>query len=70
MFLVQVDEDNGFGVFVSYYEIYNNYIYDLLDSTPVDPICPKWVELASHYCHMHCSQPCIFHYISNEMLVF
>ena len=27
----EVDEDNGFAVFVSYVEIYNNYIYDLLD---------------------------------------
>lgn len=37
----QVDEDNSYAVFVSYFEIYNNYIYDLLDETPVDPICPK-----------------------------
>ncbi|RMX60002.1 hypothetical protein pdam_00001163 [Pocillopora damicornis] len=36
-----VDEDNSYAVFVSYFEIYNNYIYDLLDETPVDPICPK-----------------------------
>lgn len=38
---LQVDEDNSYAVFVSYFEIYNNYIYDLLDETPVDPICPK-----------------------------
>jgi len=29
------DEDNAFSVFVSYVEIYNNYIYDLLDP-PLD----------------------------------
>ena len=40
-FVFQVDEDNTYAVFVSYFEIYNNYIYDLLDETPVDPICPK-----------------------------
>lgn len=31
-----VDEDNAYAVFVSYVEIYNNYIYDLLDPQP-DP---------------------------------
>ena len=41
MVCLQVDEDNSYAVFVSYFEIYNNYIYDLLDETPVDPICPK-----------------------------
>jgi len=41
VFYFQVDEDNSYAVFVSYFEIYNNYIYDLLDETPVDPICPK-----------------------------
>ncbi|XP_076070028.1 kinesin family member pavarotti isoform X2 [Oratosquilla oratoria] len=28
-----LDEDNMFAIFVSYIEIYNNYIYDLLDDT-------------------------------------
>ncbi|EDO27285.1 predicted protein, partial [Nematostella vectensis] len=37
----QIDEDNGYAVFVSYIEIYNNFVYDLLDESPVDPICPK-----------------------------
>ncbi|XP_077041483.1 kinesin-like protein KIF23 isoform X1 [Agelaius phoeniceus] len=37
-----VDEDNVYGVFVSYIEIYNNYIYDLLEEAPCDPIKPKW----------------------------
>lgn len=35
---VEVDEDNSYGVFVSYVEIYNNYIYDLLEELPYDPI--------------------------------
>lgn len=26
-----VDEDNAYAVFVSYVQIYNNYVYDLLD---------------------------------------
>jgi len=30
-----------YGVFVSYIEIYNNYIYDLLEEVPFDPIKPK-----------------------------
>ncbi|XP_019581206.2 kinesin-like protein KIF23 isoform X3 [Rhinolophus sinicus] len=38
----QVDEDSVYGVFVSYIEIYNNYIYDLLEEVPFDPIKPKW----------------------------
>ncbi|KAM3869948.1 kinesin-like protein KIF23 [Diretmus argenteus] len=37
-----VDEDSSHSVFVSYIEIYNNYIYDLLEETPYDPIKPKW----------------------------
>ncbi|XP_077173791.1 kinesin-like protein KIF23 isoform X8 [Paroedura picta] len=39
--LEDVDEDNVYSVFVSYIEIYNNYIYDLLDEAPFDPIKPK-----------------------------
>ncbi|XP_060116133.1 kinesin-like protein KIF23 isoform X1 [Heteronotia binoei] len=39
--LEDVDEDNVYSVFVSYIEIYNNYIYDLLDEAPLDPIKPK-----------------------------
>ncbi|NXB79211.1 KIF23 protein, partial [Donacobius atricapilla] len=38
----EVDEDNVYGVFVSYIEIYNNYIYDLLEEAPLDSIKPKW----------------------------
>ncbi|KAF2986600.1 hypothetical protein EK904_011255, partial [Melospiza melodia maxima] len=37
----EVDEDNVYGVFVSYIEIYNNYIYDLLEEAPCDSIKPK-----------------------------
>ena len=31
-------EDNNYSVFVSYVEIYNNYVYDLLEETQYDPI--------------------------------
>ncbi|XP_037593812.1 kinesin-like protein KIF23 [Cebus imitator] len=37
----EVDEDSVYGVFVSYIEIYNNYIYDLLEEVPFDPIKPN-----------------------------
>ncbi|XP_037011624.1 kinesin-like protein KIF23 isoform X5 [Artibeus jamaicensis] len=37
----EVDEDSVYGVFVSYIEIYNNYIYDLLEEVTFDPIKPK-----------------------------
>ncbi|GAB5572327.1 kinesin-like protein KIF23 isoform X2 [Prionailurus iriomotensis] len=43
----EVDEDSVYGVFVSYIEIYNNYIYDLLEEVPFDPIKPK-VEQLQH----------------------
>ena len=36
-----VDEDSSYSVFVSYIEIYNNYIYDLLEEAPFEPIRPK-----------------------------
>uniref|UniRef100_A0A8B9PCN3 Kinesin-like protein n=1 Tax=Apteryx owenii TaxID=8824 RepID=A0A8B9PCN3_APTOW len=39
----EVDEDNVYSVFVSYIEIYNNYIYDLLEEAPFDPIKPKFL---------------------------
>lgn len=38
-----VDEDSSYSIFVSYIEIYNNYIYDLLEETQEDAIKPKWV---------------------------
>uniref|UniRef100_A0A8C9WYG9 Kinesin-like protein n=1 Tax=Sander lucioperca TaxID=283035 RepID=A0A8C9WYG9_SANLU len=37
-----VDEDSSYSVFVSYIEIYNNYIYDLLEENQEDAIKPKW----------------------------
>ncbi|XP_077328803.1 kinesin-like protein KIF23 isoform X2 [Lithobates pipiens] len=37
-----VDEDSVYSVFVSYIEIYNNYMYDLLEEVAIDPIRPKW----------------------------
>lgn len=36
--LTSVDDDNQYAVFVSYIEIYNNYVYDLLEELPYDPI--------------------------------
>ncbi|KAL3061456.1 hypothetical protein OYC64_009596 [Pagothenia borchgrevinki] len=36
-----VDEDSSYTVFVSYIEIYNNYIYDLLEENQEDAIKPK-----------------------------
>uniref|UniRef100_A0A146YPR1 Kinesin-like protein n=1 Tax=Fundulus heteroclitus TaxID=8078 RepID=A0A146YPR1_FUNHE len=36
-----VDEDCCYSVLVSYIEIYNNYIYDLLEDAPFDLIRPK-----------------------------
>ena len=36
--VTDVDEDSSYAVFVSYIEIYNNYIYDLLEELPYDPI--------------------------------
>ncbi|XP_028286686.1 kinesin-like protein KIF23 isoform X2 [Parambassis ranga] len=36
-----VDEDSSYSVFISYIEIYNNYIYDLLEETQEDAIKPK-----------------------------
>ncbi|CAL1548953.1 unnamed protein product, partial [Lymnaea stagnalis] len=33
-----VEEDNNYAVFVSYIEIYNNYVYDLLEELPYDVI--------------------------------
>ncbi|XP_076005761.1 kinesin-like protein KIF23 isoform X2 [Genypterus blacodes] len=36
-----VDDDCSYGVFVSFIEIYNNYIYDLLEETSEDTFQPK-----------------------------
>ncbi|XP_038669253.1 kinesin-like protein KIF23 isoform X5 [Scyliorhinus canicula] len=37
-----IDEDSVYSLFVSYVEIYNNYLYDLLEEIAPDPIKPKW----------------------------
>ncbi|XP_072888745.1 kinesin-like protein KIF23 isoform X3 [Hemitrygon akajei] len=42
-----VDEDSVYSVFVSYIEIYNNYLYDLLEEIPPDSIKPKWISNAT-----------------------
>ena len=39
-----VDEDSLYSVFVSYVEIYNNYVYDLLEEQQANPIKPKYVH--------------------------
>ncbi|XP_022610200.1 kinesin-like protein KIF23 isoform X2 [Seriola dumerili] len=36
-----MDEDSSYSIFVSYIEIYNNYIYDLLEENQEDAIKPK-----------------------------
>lgn len=36
-----IDEDCGYSVFVSFVEIYNNYVYDLLEDTPMDSIVQR-----------------------------
>uniref|UniRef100_A0A3Q3W0Z8 Kinesin-like protein n=1 Tax=Mola mola TaxID=94237 RepID=A0A3Q3W0Z8_MOLML len=36
-----VDEDSSYSIFISYIEIYNNYIYDLLEDNQEDAIKPK-----------------------------
>ena len=49
-----VDEDNSYAVFVSYIEIYNNYVYDLLEELPYDPVTGyKWVyRYLNIFCHV------------------
>ncbi|CDQ86307.1 unnamed protein product [Oncorhynchus mykiss] len=55
-----VDEDSSYSVFVSYIEIYNNYIYDLLEEAPYDPIKPNLpVPAAEKHSHsMMLPPPC------------
>ncbi|KAF6040876.1 KIF23 [Bugula neritina] len=36
--VLDIDKDGQYAVFVSFIEIYNNYIYDLLEELPYDPI--------------------------------
>ncbi|XP_028639921.1 kinesin-like protein KIF23, partial [Grammomys surdaster] len=37
----EVDEDSVYGVLISFIEIYNDYIYDMLEEEQFDPIKPK-----------------------------
>ncbi len=37
-----VDEDSSYSVFISYVEIYNNFIYDLLEDRNMDSIKPRY----------------------------
>ncbi|XP_065294894.1 kinesin-like protein KIF23 isoform X2 [Dermacentor albipictus] len=39
-----VDADMAYAVFVSYIEIYNNYVYDLLEDNPIDPVKTKQLQ--------------------------
>lgn len=39
-----VDADMAYSVFVSYIEIYNNYVYDLLEDNPIDPVKTKQLQ--------------------------
>jgi len=38
---VSIDEDAQYSVFISYVEVYNNYIYDLLEHPQADPVSGK-----------------------------
>ena len=46
-----VDEDSLYSVFVSYVEIYNNYVYDLLEEQQANTIKPKY-ELSKQHCRV------------------
>lgn len=35
--IINIDQDNSYAVFISYVEIYNNCVFDLLDETAEDP---------------------------------
>uniref|UniRef100_A0A8C3T1G1 Kinesin-like protein n=1 Tax=Chelydra serpentina TaxID=8475 RepID=A0A8C3T1G1_CHESE len=53
----EVEEDNVYSVFVSYIEIYNNYIYDLLEEIPFDPIKPNLAVCQLDLNHTLCRPP-------------
>lgn len=42
---LQVNEDSAYAVFISYIEVYNNYIFDLLEEDQVNeyghPVLPE-----------------------------
>ena len=35
-----IDEDQTYAVFITFAEVYNNTVFDLLDDTPIDPLRP------------------------------
>ena len=39
-----IDEDQAYSVFVTFTEVYNNTVFDLLDDTPIDPLRPKMLQ--------------------------
>jgi kinesin family protein 23 len=39
-----LDEDQAFAVFVTFVEVYNNTVFDLLDDTPIDPLRPGKIQ--------------------------
>ena len=51
-----IDEDSLYAVFVSYVEIYNNYVYDLLEEQQANSIKAKYV------CDIYFST-CIYMYV-------
>lgn len=40
--ITKLEEDNVYAVFVSYVEIYNNYVYDLLEEIEYDGVKPRY----------------------------
>ena len=53
-----VDEDSLYSVFVSYVEIYNNYVYDLLEEQQANPIKPKYVlHSCPYWSEVVCPKP-------------
>jgi kinesin family protein 23 len=35
-----LDEGQAYAVFVTFVEVFNNFVFDLLDDTPIDPFRP------------------------------
>lgn len=61
-----VDADMAYSVFVSYIEIYNNYVYDLLEDNPIDPVKTK--QLQSKMLREDCKR-CVYAFGVTEMEV-
>lgn len=47
------EEDNAYAVFITYIEVYNNYVYDLLDNAFENDICAKYVKNSSYIGILH-----------------